>query len=96
MLIETMSFRLAAGADEAAFLVADKRFQEEFIPNHAGFVRRTTARSAGNEWFVLTFWGSAADADASAELGTTDPVAAEFRSFVDTGSVQTARYETLD
>jgi hypothetical protein len=96
MVIENETFRLVGGADEAAFLTADKRLQTEFIPNHAGFVRRTTARGAGGDWLVVTLWGTAADADASAELADSDPVVAEFRSFVDAASVQRARYESLD
>ena len=96
MLVETTTFRLVTAADEAAFLTADKRFQTEFIPNHAGFVRRTTARGFDGEWLVLTFWGTSDDADASDGAAASDPVAAEFRALIDPASVRTARYETLD
>ncbi|MBV9253757.1 MAG: hypothetical protein JO054_05975, partial [Actinobacteria bacterium] len=48
MVIETLTGRLADGVDEEAFLEADRRFQTEFVPNHTGFVRRTTARGAAD------------------------------------------------
>jgi hypothetical protein len=94
MLIEALTCRLAPGVDEAAFLAADRRVQTEFIPNHPGFVRRTTARGADGEWMVLTFWGTAETADASRRLGETDPVATAFSVLLD--DVAVARFETLD
>jgi hypothetical protein len=95
MIIETLTGRLAAGADEAAFLDADRRFQTEFVPNHPGFVRRTTARGAGDgEWLVLTFWYAAEDADRSARLAKVDAVASGFLGMLD--NTQAQRFETLD
>jgi hypothetical protein len=96
MLIETTTFRLVAGADEGAFLTADKRFQEEFIPHHDGFVRRTTARGGDDEWLVLTFWGTSDDANAAEGSAASDSVVAEFRALIDPASLRTARHETLD
>jgi len=46
-VVETTSFRLALGANEDAFLALDRRVQTEVIPNHPGFIRRTTARRDG-------------------------------------------------
>jgi hypothetical protein len=94
MLIETLTCRLAPGIDEAAFLAADRRVQTEFIPNHAGFVRRTTARGPDGEWMVLTFWGTGDAADASRRLAETDAVATAFSAMLD--GVAVSRYETLD
>lgn len=94
MLIEITTFRLADGADENAFLDADSRIQTEFIPNLPGFVRRTTAR--GEEWLVVTLWGSESDALAAEELALTDPVVRVFDALVDASTVRTARYTTLD
>ena len=87
MLLETTTFRLADGVDEAAFLAADARRQAELSPRR-GFVRRTTARGEAGEWLVLAMWGSAADADAAPPAVPED--------LVDPGSVRTGRYETLD
>lgn len=93
-MIETLTFRLAPGVDETAFLEADRRVQTEFIPNHPGFARRTTARGADGEWLVVTLWSSAEAADASGQLAEGDPIAAGFRALIEDAVVR--RYVTLD
>ena len=87
MLVETTTFRLAEGADEAAFLAADVARQAELSPR-PGFVRRTTARGDGGAWLVLTLWWSAEVADAAP--------AAVPEGLVDPGSVRRERFETLE
>lgn len=96
-VMEVMTFRLQHDVEETSFLEADRRVQTEFVPNHVGFVRRTTARGdAGGAWVVVTLWASEADADASASKGVDDAVVGTFMSFVDPTSVQVGRYRTLD
>ena len=87
MLLETTTFRLADGVDEAAFLAADEERQAELSPRR-GFVRRTTARGEAGEWLVLAMWSSAAEADAAPPAVPVD--------LVDPDSVRTGRYQTLD
>jgi hypothetical protein len=94
MLIETLTCHLAPGVDETAFLAADRRVQTEFVPNHPGFVRRTTARGPDGEWMVLTFWVTAGAADVSRRLAADNPVASAFWAMLD--GVAVSRYETLD
>ncbi|MFP3902395.1 MAG: hypothetical protein ACLFXM_16180 [Acidimicrobiia bacterium] len=98
-VIETMTFRLVAGADEAAFLAADKRLQSEFAYQQPGLLRRTTARGLGDragEWIVVDLWGSADDAEAAADRWDDDPTARELMSFVDAATVEVRRYADLD
>ncbi|HEX2849503.1 MAG TPA: hypothetical protein VHN98_03085 [Acidimicrobiales bacterium] len=95
-VIETMTFRLAAGADEQAFREADARVQTEFAYSQRGLARRTTARGSSGEWIVIDLWYSEADADACDERWAADPVARSFMALVDPATVRTARYTTLD
>ena len=95
-VIETTTFRLRADVDEAAFLGADQRVQTEFLPNHPGFLRRTTARGTEGEWIVVTLWASASDAEASAGRATGDAVMRAYTDFLEPGTEQTRRYATLD
>jgi hypothetical protein len=44
-VIETMTFRLRPGVDEAEFLGVDKRLQSEFAYQQPGLVRRTTGHA---------------------------------------------------
>lgn len=95
-VVETFTFRLLPGSDEAAFLDADRAVQTELIPNQAGFIRRTTARGADGEWLVVTLWGRAEQAEDYARLAGTEGVGQRFMSFVDGASVRSGRYLTLD
>lgn len=96
MLVEVNTFRLAAGADEARFLVADERVQQEFAPFRPGFVRRTTARGDAGEWAVVTLWDAREHAVAAEQAAASHPAATDFLALVDPASCRVARYDTLD
>ena len=95
-MIEILTFRLAAGVDEAAFLAADKRVQTEFAYQQPGMLRRTTARHGDGEWVVIDLWRSDADADACDARWSGDPVAGAFMAFVDRETVRVRRYQELE
>ena len=97
-VIETMTFRLRDGADEAAFLAVDKRLQSDFAYQQTGLIRRTIARghdAQAGEWIVIDLWWEAEFADACARRWESDALAQEFMSFVDRDSVDVRRYEDL-
>jgi hypothetical protein len=94
-VIELLVFSLAKGADEAAFLAADRRVQTEFAYQQPGLLRRTTARGKNDSWAVLDIWASEAQADDCNTRWETDPVAREFMTFVDPATVRTARFHEL-
>jgi hypothetical protein len=95
-VIETMTFALRAGTDDATFLAVDRRVQTGFAYQQPGLVRRTTARGAEGQWIVVDLWSSASDADAMGTRWETDALAAEFMACVDAETVQVRRYTTLD
>ena len=95
-MIEILTFRLRADADESQFLDADRQVQVGFAYQQPGLIRRTTARGGNDEWVVIDLWRSDADADACDQRWATDPIAQHFMSFVDPTTVQTRRYETLE
>jgi hypothetical protein len=97
-VIETMTFRLVDGADEAAFLAVDKRLQTEFAYQQAGLLRRTTARGVDDregEWVVIDLWARVEDANACAERWDDDPLAQELMSYIDGSTVDVRRYTDL-
>jgi hypothetical protein len=91
-VIEVTTFRLTDGADEAAFLAADRFVQAELGPRK-GFLRRTTARRDGGDWLVVALWASATDADASDQTAFEDSGATAFADLVD--AAETRRYQTI-
>jgi hypothetical protein len=94
-MIEIMSFRLAAGTDEAAFRAADRSVQNEFAGQQSGLLRRTTARSSNGDWIVIDRWRSEQDSDACAALWGQDQVTATFMAFLDPATIQNTRYAEL-
>jgi hypothetical protein len=94
-VIEIMRFRLPAGAEEAAFLAADRRVQQEFACQQPGLLRRTTARGEDG-WIVIDLWRSTADADACDARWEHDKVTQAFMDLLDRPSVSTERYQELD
>lgn len=95
-MIEIRVFGLRPGVAEEDFLAADKRVQSEFSPFQPGFIRRTTARGANAQsWLVLTLWGSAAALDNSLAAAASDPAASAFDAMVDPATERTARFEEL-
>ncbi len=94
-VIEIMRFRLPAGADEAAFLAADRRVQQEFAYQQPGLLRRTTARGEDGGWIVIDLWRSAADADACDARWEHDEPTQAFMGLLDRSSVSTERYQEL-
>jgi hypothetical protein len=95
-VIEILTFRLAAGGGEDAFLAADRRVQVEFAYQQPGLMRRTTARAADGEWIVIDLWRAAEDADACAKRWDQEPVCQEFMALLDRSTVRTGRYFELD
>ena len=95
-MIDTLEFRLVAGADDVGFLDADRRVQTEVIPNHPGFLRRTTARAQDGGWLVIVLWQSEADASAFIETAEGHAAHRAFMELVDPATVRRKRYTTLD
>jgi hypothetical protein len=91
-VIEILAFNLVEGADEEAFVQADRRVQADFAYQQPGLMRRTTARGEDGSWVVIDLWRSAEDADAADARWSDDAAAAEFMSFVDRSTVRSKRY----
>ncbi|MBV9410394.1 MAG: hypothetical protein JO148_02260 [Acidimicrobiia bacterium] len=94
MVIETTTFRLADGVDEAAYREFDEQVRTGFLYHQPGIVRATTARGDDNEWIVIVVWTSDADADAALEVGTKDGTMQRFTAL--TSGADRRRYSTFD
>jgi hypothetical protein len=95
-VIETTTFRLAPGVDEAAFLVVDEQLRTGFLYRRPGLLRATTARAESGEWILVVVWASADEADAAATQAGSDATTAELLHMVDAASVDRRRYATFD
>ncbi|HEY1633254.1 MAG TPA: hypothetical protein VGF64_00740 [Acidimicrobiales bacterium] len=95
-VIETHTFRLAAGADIGAFLDADRWVQTELMRQQPTFLRRTTAHGGNGDWLVVVIWSSRTDADTAQAQFDDEPANAAFMALVNRSTFTTSRYETLD
>ncbi|HUR78516.1 MAG TPA: hypothetical protein VMZ22_11250 [Acidimicrobiales bacterium] len=95
MVLEITTFRLLAGVDYETFLARDKAVQTEVFPNTAGYLRRTTARSADGEWLVVVLWGSERDIDEFNARIVTDSAQLDFDEMIDRSTIRTNRYSDV-
>jgi hypothetical protein len=94
MVIETTTFRLADGVDDAAYLEFDEEVRTGFLYRQPGMARATTARGDDGEWIVVVMWASVDAADAALEAGTDDGTMQRFIQLVD--GAERKRYSTFD
>ena len=94
-MIEIMRFRLPPDGDEAAFLAADRRLQEEFVYQQPGLLRRTVARGEDGGWIMIALWRSSADADACEARAEHDELTRAFWALLDRSSLSVERYQEL-
>jgi hypothetical protein len=95
-VIEIMRFRLPPDGDEAAFLAADRRLQEEFFYQQPGLLRRTMARGEDGGWIMIALWRSAADADACEARAEQDELPHAFWTLLESSSLSVERYQELE
>jgi len=95
VVIEIMTFRLANGAEAAAFRAVDGRVQVGFAYRQPGLLRRTLGR-CDDRWLVLQVWRSVEEADAATAAFDASPLGAEFMALVDRDSLVVERYEGVD
>ena len=91
-VIETMTFRLAAGVERTEWAAIDARFQQEVAYQQPGLLRRTVAVAADGSWIVVTTWADGASADAARGLDDS-PVGRELLERIVDPVI--ARYVTL-
>ena len=93
-VVEVVRFRLAQGADEAAFLEENRKAQE-FVAQQPGFVSRELARGDDGRWLALVHWNSADDADASFTRFVAAAETQPFMAMLDGSSMEAGRYTVV-
>jgi hypothetical protein len=94
-VIEFSKFRLNDDVGREEFLERNADFQQHFVYQQAGVLRRTVASGLDGEWVAITWWRSMTDARRSQSAASTSSVAAAFTSTLDASSVQTEYFKEL-
>ncbi|MGY9047431.1 hypothetical protein P775_02880 [Puniceibacterium antarcticum] len=94
--IEIVTFRLAEGVTEEAFIAETKTMEREFLGKLQGFIDRDTGKSADGGWIVVLHWASAEDAQASMNKFVDAPGTKAFTACLDMSTFQMVRYTLED
>jgi hypothetical protein len=94
-MIEVSKFRLNDGVDPEEFLERNAEYQQRFIYQQAGVLRRTVASGLDGEWIAITWWRSMTEARHSQSELSTSPVAAAFTAMLDPMTVETEYFKEL-
>ena len=86
-VVEIVTFRLIAGADETAFREAAQATDAALKANPA-YGARVLTRDPSGLWTDMVRWSSLAAAEAAAQGMMTDPAFGPFMALIDPASVQ--------
>jgi hypothetical protein len=94
-MIEVSRFRLIDNVSPEDFLEKNAEYQQAFIYQQKGIVRRTLASGLDGEWIVITWWRSMADARQSTAEALTSPGAIEFSLLLEPDTIVTEYFKEL-
>lgn len=82
-MIEVSRFRLVDDVSTEDFLETNAAYQQHFVYQQGGLLRRTVASGLDGEWLVISWWRSMNDARKYTSAELTSPIAIEFNSHLD-------------
>jgi hypothetical protein len=94
-MIEVSRFRLIDGTSPEDFLERNADYQQHFVYQQVGLLRRTVASGLDDEWIAITWWRSMKDARRTKTEAPTSPVAKAYGSMLDPSSVTTEYFKEL-
>jgi hypothetical protein len=94
-MIEVSRFQLIGDVTPEDFLQKNADYQQHFVYQQDGLLRRTVASGLDGEWVAITWWRSMKDARRSASEASTSPIAMEFSSLLETASIDTQYFKEL-
>ena len=94
-MIEVSKFRLRADIRPEDFLERNADYQQHFVYQQEGLVRRTVASGLDGEWIAITWWRSMRDARASATSAQTSSVAVCFNAYLEPTSILNEYFKEL-
>ena len=94
-MIEVSKFRLIDDVSPEAFLAKNAEYQQQFIYQQQGILRRTVASGLEGVWIAITWWRSMSDARQSTAEALTSPIAIEFSLVLEPDSIVTEYFKEL-
>jgi hypothetical protein len=94
-MIEISKFRLIVDTNTELFLERNAQYQQHFVYQQKGLVRRTVASGLDGEWMAITWWRSMQDARDAATAALTAPEASDFNAMLEPTSIVTEYFKEL-
>ncbi len=94
-VIEISRFRLIDDVSPDDFLEKDTAYQQSFVYQQSGLLRRSVASGLDGEWIAITWWRSMSDARQSTAEALTSPIAIEFSLLLEPSSIVTEYFKEL-
>ncbi len=87
-ILEVVTFKLADGITDEAFLSSSSEMEKAFLCSAQGFVSRTLSKDKEGNWIDSVQWSNLKDAQGAAEKAMKVEEAAPFMQAIDFNSVQ--------
>jgi hypothetical protein len=94
-MMEISKFRLIDGTPVEEFLERNAEYQQHFIYQQKGLLRRTLASGIDGEWLAITWWRVMEDARLPASQVSTSEAATAFYSLLDPVTIETQYFKEL-
>ena len=93
--LEIASFKLKGGIAVENFLKASVEMEKHFAAKQRGFIKRTLAKGADNEWIDVVYWETMDDATKAMESAMKSPACAPMFGMIDDASIKMSHFEIL-
>ena len=99
IVVETAAFRVKDGTTEQDLIQASNLFQNQFLGDQPGFLRRELLKLNDRDYLDVVHWGSASDAAAVLERAANSMACRQYFSVMDEASADlgagVSHYESL-
>lgn len=93
--LEIVTYKIKDGANDADFLKVAAEMEKHFAKKQRGFIKRTFAKTEGNEWVDVIYWKTMDDAMKASEAAMKSPVCAPMFGMLDEASVKMSHFEVI-
>ena len=87
--VETVSYKLAAGVANDAFLKASE-VMTRWVSRQSGLQYRSLSQKDDGSWLDIVYWNTKEDAEKAGESFRQEMIATDFYMMIDPGSVEMA------
>jgi hypothetical protein len=81
--VEYAKFTLKEGVTETQVIAASNKFQEDFLIEQSGYIKRDLLHLEGRDWVDIVYWASKEDAHKVLKVCEKNPICGEYFSIME-------------